>query len=116
MLFEVGEFCQRVESDLSGLIDDLQGLTGRLGEQERQAWERSLPKLSVVLAKPELSDFHLSLNDSGAVSLEYRLPASSSWCDVVLLGKGPDRSTAVILELKEWEIEGDHAGPSESLI
>ncbi len=32
MLFQVGEFCARVESDLSGLADDLQELTGRFGK------------------------------------------------------------------------------------
>jgi DUF2075 family protein len=116
MLFEVGEFCQRVEGDLAGLIDELQELTGRSGDQERAAWGRSLPKLSIVLAKPELKDFHLSLNNSGAVALEYRLPASSSWCDVVLLGEGSDKPAAVILELKDWDLSGDRPGPSESLI
>ena len=87
MLFQVGEFCARVETDLSGLADDLQELTGRFGDEERRAWMSSLPKLSIVLARPDLSSFHLSLGNSGHVSFEYRLPASSSWCDAVLLGQ-----------------------------
>jgi hypothetical protein len=40
MLFEVGGFCERVEGELAGLIDDLQGLTERPGEQERRAWAK----------------------------------------------------------------------------
>ncbi|MDV6032457.1 MAG: hypothetical protein F9B45_20700 [Phycisphaera sp. RhM] len=116
MLFEVGEFCDRVESDLSGLADELQELTGRYGDQERRSWMLSLPKLSVVLAKPELSDFHLSLGNSGHVSFEYRLPASSSWCDAVLVGRNSATFAAVILELKEWDLTGDLPGPRESLI
>ena len=116
MLFEVGEFCDRVDSDLAGLVDELQELTGRFGDTEKLAWARSLPKLSVVLAKPELESFHLSLNDPGAVALEYRLPASSSWCDAVLLGRGNERPCAVILELKDWELTGDRPGPREALV
>lgn len=116
MLFQVGEFCERVESDLSGLADDLQNSSGLWGDQQRRAWMQSLPKLSVVLAKPELSTFHLSLGNSGHVSFEYRLPASSSLCDAVLLGRTESSAAAVILELKDWDLTGDKAGPRESLI
>ena len=116
MLFQVGEFCERVESDLSGLADDLQEWSGLFGDQQRRAWMQSLPKLSIVLAKPELSTFHLSLGNSGHVAFEYRLPASSSLCDAVLLGQNETSPAAVILELKEWDLTGDMPGPRESLI
>jgi hypothetical protein len=116
MLLEVGQFCERVESDLSGLADDLQEWTGRFGESERRSWMRSLPKLSVVLAKPELSRFHMSLGLSGHVAFEYRLPASSAWCDVVLLGQARKQPAAVVLELKDWDVTGDTPGPREALI
>jgi hypothetical protein len=36
ILFQVGEFCEHVETDLSGLADELQELTGRFGDQERR--------------------------------------------------------------------------------
>ena len=116
MLIEVREFCRRVEGDLAGLIDELQDLTGRYGQQERRAWERSLPKLSVMLARPQLAPLHLHLGDSAGMAIEYRLPASSSWCDAVLLGRGPDAPAVVIIEMKDWDTAGDRPGPRESLI
>jgi hypothetical protein len=116
MLIEVGEFCRRVETDMAGLIDELQKLTGRYGQAERQAWERSLPKVSVVLSKPPLRNLHLHLGQSAGLAIEYRLPASSSWCDLVLLGRQKDRPGVVIVELKEWDTDGDKPGPREGLI
>ncbi len=116
MLMQVGDFCGKVESNLSGLVDELQQLTGRFGEAERHAWMSSLPKLSVALAKPQLQPLHLHLGQSAGMALEYRLPASSSWCDVVLLGRTEKKPAAVILELKDWQLEGDRPGPREGLI
>ncbi len=116
MLLEVSEFCWRVERDLPVLIDELRELTGRYGEPERMAWDRSLRKLAAALSGPALEDLHISLGHSDALALEYRLPASSSWCDVVLLGQGSERPAAVILELKYWDLSGDRPGPSQSLI
>ena len=109
MLIEVQAFCNRVERDLDGLIEDLQDLTGRYGDEERRAWRASLGRLSVLLAKPQLGgfrEFHLHLGHRAGLSLEYRLPASSSWCDVVLLGRGEDAPTAVLIELKDWDTSG----------
>lgn len=116
MLIEVGEFCRRVETDMAGLIDQLQAVTGRQGQDERRAWERSLPQLSVMLAKPELRSLHLHLGQSAGMAVEYRLPASSSWCDVVLLGQHDGSPGVVIVELKDWDTAGDSSGPREGLI
>ena len=119
MLMEVQLFCDRVERDLNGLVDELQELTGRSGDAERAAWRASLQRVSVLLAKPQLQDFreyHLHLGERGGISVEYRLPASSSWCDVVLLGRGDERPAAVLIELKDWDTAGDRSGPRESLI
>ena len=88
MLLEVGDFCRRVEVDLSGRIDDLQQLTSRTGLAERTAWQRSLPRLSVLLNRPQLADYHVHFSQPDGISLEYRLPTSSSWCDAVVLGQG----------------------------
>jgi DUF2075 family protein len=116
MLYQVGDFCGRVDIDLAGLIDEIQDWSGFHGDQFRQAYAKSLPRLSVVLAHPELSDFHISLGTSGHLALEYRLPASSSWCDAVLLGRSIANPSAVILELKDWDITNDRPGPREALI
>lgn len=52
----------------------------------------------------------------GSLLVEYRLPASSSWCDVVLLGRNNNSPTALILELKHWDTSGDVAGPYPGVI
>src|SRR6185436_17961481 len=116
MLIQVRDFCSKVESNLAGLVDELQQLTGRFGEAERRAWMSSLPNLSIALSKPQLQTLHLFLGQSAGLALEYRLPASSSWCDVVLLGRGEHNPCAVVLELKDWNTDGDKVGPREGLI
>lgn len=119
MLLEVGEFCDRTAGDVDTLIRQLQESTGRYGEAERNAWASSLLRVGDLLGKPQLSAFrgyHLHVGQRGNISVEYRLPASSSWCDVVLLGRGVERPAAVILELKDWVTAGDRPGPSAGLI
>ncbi len=118
MLLEVAEFRQSVESDLDGLVTGLQAETCRRGEAEASAWKSSLPAIADVLRDPALAKFHLLLGGgrSGDVALEYRLPASASWADVVLLGRGKEKPAAVIVELKDWNTRGDRPGPREALI
>jgi hypothetical protein len=116
MLMEVGQFCQRVEGNLADLIDELSAVTNRSSTNEIMAWQRSLPRLSVALSQPSLQDFHISLGQSGAISLEYRLPAASAWCDAVLLGKGEHTPSAVMIELKDWDTTGMMPATRENLI
>lgn len=116
MLLRVDNFINWVEHDLNGLIDDLRVVTGRYGEWETRAWQRSLPELSKILGASELGGFHLHLGQSGGMALEYRLPASSSWADVVLLGASADQPAAVVIELKDWDTTGDQPGPRPGLI
>jgi hypothetical protein len=52
----------------------------------------------------------------GWLSLEYKLPASSSWADMVLLGRHGEKPAAVVLELKNWETKGDQPGAIEGLM
>lgn len=119
MVFTIDDFCERVTDDMNGLIWELTQLTGRDTPMERASWERSLPKISVVLAQAqqlnkELGKTHLYL---GNVALEYKLPAASAWCDVVLLGQNAQGQPQVfIIELKDWDTTGDEPGPSEALI
>src|SRR5438093_12629537 len=99
MLLEVQEFRRRVSQDLPKLIRDLQIETGRFGTEEAFAWEASFSKASEVLASPKLQGFHVHVGQRGSVALEYRLPASASYCDLVLLGRNELKPSAVVVEL-----------------
>src|SRR6266516_7981044 len=116
MLMEVGEFCRSVGHDLDQLVDKLQAVTGRRGEEERWAWRTSLDRAARVLDSPALSDFHLHVGQRGGVSIEYQLPASGSWCDLVLLGDGTAAPQAIVVEFKGWDTYGDRPGPTDRLV
>jgi len=117
MLLTVSEFRERVlNSKLEGLLDELSELTGRSTKEERSAWLNSFTRLAGVLDGKNLAQIHLYLGDLGNLSLEYRLPASSSWCDLVLLGHNGQQPTAVILELKHWDTRRDKAVGASRLI
>jgi hypothetical protein len=116
MLLEVQEFRRRVGQDLPNLIRELQVETGRSGPEEAAAWEASLAKAADVLVSPKLEGFHVHLGQRGNVLLEYRLPASASYCDLVLLGRHESRPSAVIVEMKDWHPGSAQTGPSEELV
>lgn len=116
MLFSVSKFCELVQTRLEELVEELKIHTGRSGEEELLAWRYSLPKLARVLSDTELKQIHLFFPKSRSLILEYRLPASSAWCDVVLLGQNDGRPRVIMLELKHWDTWGDRPGPSEGLI
>jgi DUF2075 family protein len=116
MLTTVGHFRTRVEDDLTGLVVELQELTGRYGSEEAQAWRNSLGQLSRIFHAPSFQPLHLYFGTRGHLALEYQLPASAAWCDVVLLGAHRSTGAAVILELKDWTTRGDHPGRYEGLI
>lgn len=102
MLLTVSEFRERVlGSSLEGLLHELVEQTGRNNPEERQAWERSFTRLARALENDALAPMHLYLGDLGGLSLEYRLPAASSWCDVVLLGNNGNLSMALATEAGE---------------
>jgi uncharacterized protein len=116
MLLTVAEFRRAVDSDRPALIDELQSLTGRRGAEERDAWDASLPALSMALSEPRLAPLHVYFAGRGYLALEYQLPAASSWCDVVLLGRRNSSASAVLIELKHWVTRGDRPGPTEGLM
>ena len=116
MLMTVETFRNRVENDCTGLISDLQALTGRYGTKEAHALESSLGKLSSIFQAPSFQPLHLYFGSRGNLALEYQLPASSSWCDIVLLGQHQGRASVVILELKHWLTRGDRPGYYKGLI
>jgi hypothetical protein len=116
MILEVSAFRKLVVDDLPTLVTELQAVTGRFGDEEATAWSNSLPRLARAFSSKGFDHLHLYFNGSGALSLEYQLPAASSWCDVVLLGRGKSGPGAVVIELKHWQTHGDMPGEVEGLI
>lgn len=116
MLTTIAQFRTRVSRERDALITDLQSLTGRFGEEEADAWRRSLPKISDIFQAPSFQPLHLYFGSNGHLSLEYQLPASSSWCDMVLLGAHHAKPSAVIVELKDWQTAADQPGSYEGLV
>lgn len=116
MIIQVSEFRKRALEGLPELVAELQSITGRFGEEEAAAWKDSLPRLSKAFSAPGFDQLHLYFNGTSALSLEYQLPAASSWCDVVLLGRGNQGPGAVIIELKHWQTQGDYPEATTGLI
>jgi uncharacterized protein len=116
MLLTVAELRHRVRDEIGGLVHELQEQTGRRGVEEAAAWRASLPAVSDAFSARLFQPLHIYFGGRGNLSLEYRLPASSSWCDMVLLGSHAGRATAAIVELKHWETRGDRPGPTDALV
>ncbi|MBC8243311.1 MAG: DUF2075 domain-containing protein [Verrucomicrobia bacterium] len=116
MLLTVSEFRSRVADALPALVCQLQETTGRQNPDEAKAWESSLPKVSKAFDSPAFQPLHLYFGARGKLTLEYRLPASSCWCDMVLLGAHQGEPAAVIVELKDWMTRSDKPGPCEGLM
>ncbi len=112
----VAEFRTRITTDRARLIRDLQDHTGRYGDGERDAWNSSLPMVAEAFSAKSLQPLHLFFENRGGIALEYRLPASSSWCDMVLLGEHHGRPAGVMVELKHWLTEDTRPGNVEGLV
>ncbi len=57
--------------------------------------------LTIAIKKnPNLSHVHIALTPD--MLLEYQIPSSSAYCDVVLLGEGNGKKQVMILELKNY--------------
>lgn len=116
MLLTLREFTAKVRGDIDGFVDQLQVHTSRRTPEEAKAWKSSFPRVVDTLEKAAPGDLHLVLGSAGRLAVEYKLPASSRWADLILLGKGATRPAAVIFELKHWETRGDLPGPAENLM
>jgi len=116
LLITVSEFRDRTANNLDGLVRSLKDLTGRGGEEEEEAWRRSLPAAAKAFSLPHFDDLHLYFGGQGRLALEYRLPSAPYWCDMVMLGANQGQPSAVIVELKDWHTRADKPGLIEGLM
>ena len=118
-MYTVQEFCQYVEDDINGLIEEVAGITRVVSDEERKAWATSYSEVSKMLSlcinrRPEIGQVHISTSN---LLLEYKLPAASAWCDLVLVGAKQEKKQVVIVELKNWlKSSVDQPGEAEGLI
>lgn len=120
MLYTVQEFCDNVSNDLSGFIDEVACINRNVSDEERKAYAGSYPIVGEMLAsamkrKPSIGSAHIS---TGQLLLEYKLPAASAWCDIVLLGdNAKGGQEVIIIELKNYQKNNDDApGAYEGLM
>lgn len=120
MLYTISQFCQYVSTDLNGLIDEVANISRNVSDEERKAYAASYPIVSQMLTlamqkNASLGDAHISTTD---MLLEYKLPAASAWCDLVLLGNNAQGGNeVVIIELKNYQKnESDTPGNYEGLM
>ena len=78
------------------------------GTQRESALEKYTESLEM--------SFHVYIGHKGDLMVEYKLPASACWADLVLLGRDNDGASAVIVELKDWNTTCDRAGVREGLV
>lgn len=116
MLLDVETFRKRTAYELDSLVEDLSRATARAGNEEKRAWRSSLPAFAQVLSHESLRGLHVHVRDPADVLVEYRLPASPSWADIVLLGRGRHGPAAVVVELKDWDVRGDLPGETEGVV
>jgi DUF2075 family protein len=120
MLYTVKDFCNNVERDLNGFMHEIESSTYRMmHDQELRELAQSYSCVSRMLTismrkKPSIAEAYISTTN---LLLEYKLPAASSWCDLVLLGKRMGQQHVVIIELKNWlKNNSDQPGIAEGLI
>lgn len=65
-------------------------------ENEIRSWKNSIPELLNILSEAGLDNLY--------VVFEYQIPGANSRIDATIIGEGRDgRTTAMIVELKQWE-------------
>jgi len=87
MLITIDELNRWFREDPAGVVGTVQEETGRYGAEEAKAWQRSIRIMLQVFRAPSFQPLHLYFERRGNLALEYQLPASSSWADVVMLSK-----------------------------
>lgn len=106
MIYTVREFCDYVDEDLNGFIDEIASINRNVSDEEKKAYAGSYPAVANMLnhamkKNPLVASAHISTSQ---LLLEYKLPAASAWCDLVLLGDKKDGShQIIIIELKNYQ-------------
>ena len=120
MICTIRQFCDFVRLDLNGVLDTIATeVTRPFSDAERVNLSESYTAVSKMFSAslkkhPELGNVHISTTN---MLMEYKLPAASSWCDMVLLGDGRKNKQVFIIELKNWlKNNTDVAGEAEGLI
>lgn len=121
MIYTVDEFCKNVARDSNCFIAELERETNRnMSDQEKKNLSESYCQVSKMLAIaktkcPEIANVNITTTN---LLLEYKLPAASAWCDLVMIGKGDNnQKQVVIIELKNWvKNNTDAPGIKEGLI
>lgn len=120
MLYTVQEFCDYVSQDLNAFIEEVACINRNVSDEEKRAYAGSYPVVGEMLAtamkrNPAIGTAHIS---TGQLLLEYKLPAASAWCDLVLLGDNAKGGQEVIIvELKNYMKNDDDApGAYEGLM
>lgn len=100
MIYTIKEFCHWAEACPDALVEEVEKIGRNVSGEEKLALRESYPALASVLVRAMEENPGLAGAD---LLLEYKLPSSSSWCDVVLLGENADGGLEVIvLELKNY--------------
>ena len=120
MLLKVSRFCDAVSREVNNLLALVEKETSRMmtDREKKELTEsyRAVARMlsSAIAVNPSVAAASISTSDA---ILEYHLPKSSSWCDLVLVGRGEDVPEVIILELKNYRKETQtHPGSYEGLI
>lgn len=119
-MYTIQDFCHYVESDLNGLIEEIADINRNVSDEERKAYRGSYPVVASMLStamkkNPSIGSAHIS---TAQLMLEYKLPAASAWCDLVILGDNKEgRHEVIIVELKNYmKNEDDAPGDYEGIM
>ncbi len=112
MIYTVQEFCDYVDTDLNAFIDEVASIGRNVSDEEKKAYAGSYPAVATMLnaavrQNPKVAQAHISTSQ---LLLEYKLPAASAWCDLVLLGDTKEgKHQVIIIELKNYQKKSQDA-------